>query len=55
MLEISERRKFVWSDPYTIVLVIRDINEEDEGVYECRASNKAGSLYSKACLLIKGK
>ena len=55
LLEESDRYDFSMPDPYTVVLNIRRVEADDRGVYECNASNTAGTVFSKAYLNITGE
>ncbi|ESO11842.1 hypothetical protein HELRODRAFT_129255, partial [Helobdella robusta] len=39
-------------DFWYLNLIIFHVRKEDAGVYECKATNKIGSTFSKACLFI---
>lgn len=54
-LEPSDRIKLTSPDSKTYQLTLDRIEEEDLGVYECKATSKAGVMSSKAKLIITGK
>ena len=53
-LETTDRCKFLSTDSQTWILILTRVEESDLGVYECRATSKAGTLSSKARLVITG-
>ena len=54
LLESSRRHRFSMPDPHTVVLCIERVEQADRGLYECRACNSVGSVFSKAYLNITG-
>lgn len=54
-LDSSDRLKISSPDSKTHTLTLNCIEEDDLGVYECKATSKAGVLSSKAKLIITGK
>jgi hypothetical protein len=53
-LAASDRIKFLSPDARTYIMILNCAEEADLGVYECKATNKVGTLSSKAQLLITG-
>ena len=52
----SHRRyKFDYSRDGYIVLIIENISQKDQGVYQCRADNSEGMASTSAKLHVKGK
>jgi len=54
-IDQSDRIKILSPDPKTNILIINRVEEGDMGVYECKGSSKAGTLSSKAKLVITGE
>lgn len=54
-LDSSDRLKISSPDSKTHTLTLNCIEEDDLGVYECKATSKAGVLSTKAKLIITGK